>query len=231
MLRSLNILVVEDHELSRHALLTLLEHAGHRAVGVDCAEAVDDEGAQASPDLLIVDLNLPGESGLALTKRLRAAHPQLGVILMSSDSTPADRVAGFKGGVDIYLSKPVESSELLAAIESLARRLHGVDMASDATSVFLDQGRLRLTGESGSVKLTPSEVLMLRALAVAAGQRLENWQLIELLRKEPGSYNKAALEVRMVRLRNKLHRVSSQELCLIAIRGIGYQLCLSVRVG
>jgi DNA-binding response OmpR family regulator len=229
MSRSLIIVVVEDHELSRQALVALLQHAGHQVIGVDCAEAVDDEGAQAPSDLLIVDLNLPGESGLSLTRRLRAAHPQLGVIMVTSQSSTADRIAGFQSGVDIYLSKPIDPDEILAAVDSLARRLPGGDAASAASSVLLEQSGLRLSGEVSTVQLTPDEALILRALAGAAGQRLENWQLIELLGKDPDRYRKAALEVRMVRLRNKLHRVSARDACLIAVRGVGYQLGLTLR--
>lgn len=233
MLQKLNILVVEDHEGLRDAFVDLLTFEGHRVVGVDCAEAVDDEGAKAPPDLLVVDLNLPGENGISLTRRFRAAHPQAGIIMVTASSLVSDRIEGFRSGVDIYLNKPIEPSELLAAVEALARRLSRAAATAPGAvpaPIILDMASLQVVGPATSVRVTDGEALVLSALARAAGQRLESWQIIELLSEDPVSYTKAALEVRMVRLRKKLLQIGAQDPCIKAVRGTGYQLCVPLRV-
>jgi len=119
----LNIVVVEDNEDLREAIVDVLAALGHRVLGLSCAEELGDEGAQAMIDLLVVDLNLPGEDGVSLSRRLRSTQPGLCILMMTARDTVRDKVAGYEAGADIYLTKPVSIEELSAAVQSLGRRL------------------------------------------------------------------------------------------------------------
>jgi len=229
----LNILLVDDDDHGRDAMRAVLIQDGHEVIAVSSAEAVEDEGARASADLLITDLSLPAESGMSLSRRFRASHPRAGIIMITGSARPTDRAEAYRSGVDIYLSKPVEPVELLAAVQALAHRIKprpAPDPAPVLPELILDPIRLRLSGPLGSVDVSNAEMLLLSAMARAPGQRLENWQIIELLGEDPAVYRKTALEVRLVRLRKKFRDVAAQTGAIRAVRGSGYQLCVTVKV-
>lgn len=233
MAAGLSVLVVEDHDILREATVSLLARAGHRAVGVDCAEALAEATAGLSFDLFVIDINLPGEDGLSLARRLRATQPLAGIVIMTARGALPDRLAGYESGADLYLSKPVEPAELLAAIASLGRRV--VEAEARASSpqpprFSVDIGGRWLSGPGGEETLTPSEATLLAAFARARLRRLETWQLMELLGEDPQTYAKSALEVRILRLRQKLVRVGADDGCLKALRGYGYELAVPIGV-
>ncbi|MFW2454814.1 response regulator transcription factor [Methyloversatilis discipulorum] len=119
----LNLLIVEDNDDLRDSLADALGTRGHHVVALDCAEAVPEQAELTRLDLAIVDLNLPGEDGLALAQRLREAQPGLGIIMLTARAQSSDKVAGYEHGADIYLTKPVSLQELAGAVQALGRRL------------------------------------------------------------------------------------------------------------
>lgn len=231
-LSRLSIVVVEDHDDLREQLVELLAQHGHVANGLSCAEAVDEACGGSPVDLLIVDLNLPGESGLSLARRFRAAQPEAGIFMTTARNQLADRVAGYESGADIYFSKPVAPMELLAAVESLARRLEAALLHGQpaGAALTLDVAGMVLRGALGEVAVTNDEALVLAALARAASHRLETWQLLELLDRSTREITKANLEIRLVRLRKKLAQAGADGVTLRALRNQGYQLCVPLRV-
>ena len=222
----LNIVVVEDHDFLREITLDALRSKGYFVHGVDCAEALDD--LPCRPDLLVVDLNLPGEDGISLARRLRQAQPGIGIIMLTARDSLADRVTGYDSGADIYLIKPCALEELVAAVHSLGRRLQPA--AAVATPWQLDAHALQLAGPGGEVALSAGECVILSGLARARGRQLESWQLIELLGKNPDEYSKANLEVQLVRLRKKLSQAGCEGPSVKAVRGQGYQLCVELSI-
>ena len=127
---SLNIVLVEDHDLLRTVTESVLKEAGHNILALGCAEEVDEALSGMNPDLYILDLNLPGEDGISLARRIRRSHPRVGIIMTTVRSEVTDRLDGYESGADIYLPKPTDPSELLAAAVALTRRLrpeYGVD--------------------------------------------------------------------------------------------------------
>ena len=226
MATGLSILIVEDNDELRETTAEVLRGEGHHVIGVDCAEAVSEQFSAV--DLMLIDLNLPGEDGLALARRVRAAQPQLGIIMMTARRLPAEKKLGYESGADIYMPKPVAFEELTAAIASLARRLHPTP-GDDRLS--LHQARLMLDdGSSRQVPVSLCESTMLLPFTRAREQRLENWQLIELLKKDDAQDPKAALELQIVRLRKKLQQAGAASPSILSIRGWGYQLCLPLRI-
>ena len=136
MATHLNIVVVEDNHDLREAIVEVLTAQGHRVLGLSCSEELGDEGAQAVIDLLVVDLNLPGEDGVSLTRRLRATQPGLYILVMTARDTVRDKVSGYEAGADMYLTKPVSIEELTAAVKSLDRRLNATPAPSDNQAVL-----------------------------------------------------------------------------------------------
>ena len=227
----LNIIVVEDHDSLREMTVEALCEQGHNAIGVDCAEALPD-WLGMPPDVIVIDLNLPGEDGLSLARRVRAAQPGIGIIMLTARSKTFDKTTGYQRGADIYLTKPTSVEELGAAIQAIARRLKTASTPATETiaALTLDWQRLTLTGPLGQASLNALEATVLSALASALWQRMENWQLVKLLAKTEASYTKARLEVLIHRLRKKLLQAGADEHAIKVIRQVGYQLGVAVRV-
>ena len=224
----MNILVVEDHADLREATVAALCSMGHDARGIDCAEALDDELGAFRADLLVLDLNLPGEDGLSLARRIRAAEPGIGIIMVTGRTQVNDRMRGYGSGADIYLPKPASVEELGAAIQALARRIRPAASAGDAIS--LNPTKLQLQGPKQQVNVSDHESTLLLALSKAKDHRLENWQLMELSGSAVEDQNKAVLEVQIGRLRKKLELAGAPAPTIKAIRGTGYQLCVAVQI-
>jgi DNA-binding response OmpR family regulator len=218
---------VEDHDDLREVTVEALSSQGHHVVGVDCAEALTHMGHAMQIDLMVVDLNLPGEDGLSLARRIRLSQPDIGIIMATARGQAAERTKGYESGADIYLTKPASVGELRAAIRALSRRIKRSPVRASAQN--LDLNRRSLSGKAGEVGLTLHEATLLAALLRAPGYRLESWQLIESLGKTETGYSKASLEVQIVRLRKKLVQAGAAEQPIKAIHQWGYQLCVEIQ--
>ena len=233
MLTKLNIVLVEDHDALREIMTEILSAKGHHVTGIDCAEALDDQLSRSPIDLLIADLNLPGEDGLSLVRRVRLTQPLIGIIMVTARHEAADKVTGYDMGADIYLSKPVAPTELIAAVSSISRRLYAQSNQADFSNnsnLRLWSRNLLLCGPLGEVSITDTESVILTALARAPSQRLEIWQILEMLGINMDTYNKSTFEVRIARLRKKIISVGADKSCLRAVRMSGYQLCTPLLV-
>jgi DNA-binding response OmpR family regulator len=227
----MNIVLVEDNQDLRDAIVEVLSARGYRVLGLSCAEELGDEGAEARIDLLIVDLNLPGEDGVSLSRRLRRIQPSLCILMMTARDTVRDKVSGYEAGADIYLTKPVSIEELSAAVQSLERRLQNQEKPINNQVVLSVQvAGLQAHGPGGSVELTTIEVTLLSALARAPDQRLAYWQLLEIMTPELERTSQANLAVRMTRLRKKLCETGFDGNTLQVIRHEGYQLRVPVQL-
>jgi DNA-binding response OmpR family regulator len=222
----LNIIVVEDHDALREVTVEALRGMGHTVTGVDCAEKLDDECAGLTPDLLVIDLNLPGEDGISLARRIRNAQPEAGIIMVTARSQLADKLTGYESGADLYLTKPTSPEELGAAVQALARRIKASPQAQ--SSFRLNLPARTLHGPQGNASLSAHEATMLAAFARAPAGSLESWQLLELSGKQGEEFTKRTLEVQIVRLRKKLAQTGLDKHALKSIRRWGYQLCVKV---
>ena len=228
----LNVVLVEDHDTLRQMLAQALQEANHTVVALSCAEELEDVAAGQPVDVFLVDLNLPGEDGLSLTERLRAAYPLAGIIIVTARSGLNDKLEGYAHGADLYLTKPLEVPELCAAVAAQGRRRKRVQglLAQQHTYTLLQQ-QLQLTKTGHPpVNMSPAETVILVTFARAPGQRLAYWQLAEALGLDLQTYAKASLEVRIVRLRKKLVEAGAPATCIEAVRGHGYQLCIELRI-
>lgn len=224
----LNIVVVEDHDALREVTVDALRAMGHEVRGANCAEALDDELASFRADLLVLDLGLPGEDGISLARRIRAAQPDIGIIMVTARHQRQDVLDGYGSGADIYLTKPTSPEELGAAIQALARRIHAA-VSSNGT-LGINESTLRLSGPDAEVDLSDQECSMLIALSRSPGNRLETWQLLELSGRAVDEHGKRALEVQIVRVRKKLEQSGAKGPTIKSIRGSGYQLCVHLDI-
>ena len=101
----LNVVVVEDHAVLRKVTAELLRQEGHHVTALACAEDLEDQAGAPHADLFIIDINLPGEDGLSLAARLRAVHPELGIIMLTGRDQPQGMTAGYRTGADQHLNE------------------------------------------------------------------------------------------------------------------------------
>lgn len=224
---ALKILVVEDNDALREVTLTFLQHEGHYVRGIAQAEEIDDIPGGFVADVYVIDLNLPDEDGLSLTRRLRAAQPDVGIVIVTARTQIGDRVLGYNSGADLYLTKPVDPQELRAVIRTMGKRMLAFGWQSQA--MVLDLKRMLLISPEAQVELTASDALLLSALARAPGYKLERWQLAEIVGGTDAETPSAStLEMRISRLRKKLSAVGALAPHIKAQHKVGYTLCTPV---
>ncbi|MDR2613965.1 MAG: response regulator [Candidatus Accumulibacter sp.] len=218
----MKILVVEDDADLSGALARALERRGFAVTpcfdGVKAFQAI----RQDTHDIILLDLELPGEDGLHLLQRMRNAGIKTPVLILTARSSIGDRVAGLNAGGDDYLSKPFDLDELEARINALARRIRGHEESGAAC------GNLRFERDSGAfyvdgepLDLTPREQLMLGALIVRRGRAMTKERLFRIVFFDDEQVRLEAIEVIAYRLRKKLAGTGAE---LMTLRGLGYLL-------
>lgn len=224
----LTVMVVEDHDALRLATLRVLQQAGFEVVGLSCAEDLDDEHEARLYDGYVIDLSLPGEDGLSLVMRLRQARPRASIIMTTARTHLNDRIKGYDAGADIYMPKPVDPQELVAALRGLMTRskmFQGIEHG-----LQLDPRQMLLAGSAGQAKMAASEVRVLMALATAKDQTLERWQLMMQLSPDGEDISSDSLQVRLSQLRKKMSQCGVDGESIKALRGLGYRLCVPLVV-
>ncbi|MEN9763805.1 MAG: DNA-binding response regulator [Pseudomonadota bacterium] len=233
MEKNLRIGIVEDNDDLRNSLAEVLGSLGHLVTAFSCAEDTDDSTVAETLDLLLLDLNLPGEDGLSLAARLKRVQPRLRVVMMTTRTAVDERVRGYEMGADLYLPKPVSERELLAAVGALARQIQNdtVEDARDRSALLqLNIQTLQLSSHSATVSINAVEGALLAALARAPGQRLQSWQLLQATGEDTSEAALGNLPVRMTRLRGKLIQAGYPSDSLKALRNSGYQLCVNLEL-
>jgi DNA-binding response OmpR family regulator len=225
----MRVMLVEDHDDLREATLAVLQANGFTAVGLAAAEEVDDLLQYNRPALYVVDLNLPGEDGLSLARRIRAAQPGAGIVMTTARTHITDRVQGYESGADIYLPKPVDPAELVAALRSLGVRISSREAERQGVAV-LDSNARTLTGPSGMVKLSESELRLLSALTTAKEHMLERWQVAVHLGSPEADISRDSLQNRISQLRKKMSVCLGAGEFIRSVRKEGYKLWVDLHV-
>ena len=226
MSSNLSIAVVEDHDFLRVSTVNLLRERGYRAEGYFCAEDLVEDNIIIQPDLYIIDLNLPGEDGLSLAKRIRAARSDVGIVMVTARGHIQDKVQGYASGADIYLPKPVDPDELLAVVDRFSHKVMQ-DKVVSGDAVF-SYSKLLLEKDAQHVHLTQSEGNLLNAFLMAPSQILERWQVMEVMAVKGETISDASMEVRIGTLRKKLTSIGITTPSIQSIRKLGYRLCLAL---
>ena len=224
------ILLVEDDARLRERLARYLANEGFRVTAAENAADARAKLAFINPDLMVLDVMMPGESGLQLTESIRRDHGHdLPVLLLTARGAPEDRIAGFDAGADDYLGKPFEPRELLLRIRALLRRVAAPppEPVAESGPVVLgeasfDTERGELRGPHGVIRLTGGEVALLTALARRPNEVLSREDLVATL--EMDETGERAIDVQMTRLRRKIEVDPREPRFLHTVRGRGYVL-------
>lgn len=232
----LTIAIVEDDVILREELGHFLGSQGHIVHELISGTALDDLFQETTADIVILDLNLPGQSGFEIAQRYRTAYPELGIIILSARTGTVDRINSYEQGADIYVPKPCPPGELLATIKGLARRVrHG--NSSDGWRLDTIRHVLFKASDMISLQLLAVETSILQSLALAPRQQLSGEDLCVLM-AESGlnaetseALTRRALENKISRLRKKFSELANTEPTIIrSIRNEGYQLCIPITV-
>ena len=228
------VALVEDDRMLREEVVEHLTAHEFVVHAVSSAAGFDDLASRVALDLFVIDWNLPGESGLSLSRRLREAMPGAGIVLMTARVALHDRLTGYRqGGADVYLTKPVAPDELVAVLLSLGRRVKPAD-SGQAWSLDLRDRTLQGPQPQQKIRLTGREKTLLLALVQAKDNTLESGALCDLYGSDDSDdlMSKRTLEELVARLRKKLKAVQepTAEAAIKSVWGVGYQLCLRINL-
>jgi DNA-binding response OmpR family regulator len=213
------IIVVEDSEPLREEMVFQLEMAGFSVRGAHDARALDALLAQEPCDLLVLDLNLPGEDGFSIARRL-CDRQRRGIIMLTARDDIEDKLRGFTDGADIYLVKPVDRRELAACIRALHRRL--VPASSVDSGWRIKQDARQLLSPDGQVlDLTPQDLTVLALLIEQPGSTRSRKELVCALGINFINTPEGRINTMVSRLRQKLTTFDA-ELRIVAWRNQGY---------
>jgi two-component system OmpR family response regulator/two-component system copper resistance phosphate regulon response regulator CusR len=224
----MDILIIEDDAAIGKAVQKGLAEAGHECTWTGHGTAGLDMARTQKHDLIILDLMVPGISGMAILERLRGEGIKTPVLVLTALGSVDDRVQGLRKGADDYLVKPFAMPELLARIEALCRRSNIKPSQSlEVGDLVLDLPTRRVTSGGQQIDLTPTEFSILEMLMRHAGQVVTRKMLCESLWQSDWEGTTNVIEVHINRLRSKLQR-GGRESLIHTVRGRGYALRTSL---
>lgn len=216
------ILVIEDEELIREELVLMLEQAEYRVDKITDFHHVTEQIINLSPDLILLDLNLPNESGFQISKRIKnkSSFP---ILVLTSRDQLKDEIQALKLGADEYLTKPFRKERLLARIKNLLRRYEGRANLLERNNFLLDRNTYTLYIDGNSVVLPQNQGKLLEALLVADSTIVTKEELSMALWGTTEFIDENALQVNMTRLRKVMKEVGMVQQ-IETVRGMGYRL-------
>jgi DNA-binding response OmpR family regulator len=218
------ILVIDDDESLRDTIGVMLEQEGFRAVLEADGDAGFERALLLKPDLILVDLRLPGMSGVEICRRLRAAEVRTPLIVLSAIGDEIDKVLLLEVGADDYVVKPFGTRELLARIRAVLRR-----SAADARKVVhfsdneVDIERRMVMRRGEELKLTPAEYNLLTFFLNNAGRPLTRDMILNSVWGYASSPNTRTVDAHVVKLRQKLEPEPNSPRHFLTVHGVGYR--------
>ncbi|HEX2889472.1 response regulator [Vineibacter terrae] len=225
-----HVLVVDDDQRLRELLRSFLSRNSFRVTVAGDATEARERLASMDFDLMVLDVMMPGESGLDLTAALRQQKKPIPILMLTAMGEAKDRIAGFERGADDYLPKPFEPRELLLRINSILRRatVQATPAATPPAVAVVRLGELRfdtkrgeLTNGDKRIKLTDAERALLTVFTLNLGQDMSRETLARLV---GGEVNVRTIDVQVTRLRRKIEDDPKFPRYLQTVRGTGYRL-------
>jgi len=221
-----HILVVDDEPKLRALLSRFLSENGFRVTMAESAAEARDKLRFMDFDLMVLDVMMPGESGLELTGDLRGERaPAMPILLLTARGAPEDIIAGFEAGADDYLGKPFDPRILLARIRAMLRRAQPPATPAGPLQLgpaVFDSARAELVGPNSRIRLTGAELALLMAFAARPHEILSREALASALGLD--DVNERAIDVQVTRLRRKIETDPREPRFLHTVRGKGYIL-------
>lgn len=233
-----HVLVVDDDSEIRSLLREYLQKNGYRVTAVADGKGMWAALDEAHPDIVVLDLMLPGDDGLVLCRNLRA-RSEMPVIMLTARGEETDRIIGLEMGADDYLAKPFNPRELLARIKSILRRSRALPdnlQPEEASTIrfagwTLDLGARNLLSPEGViVALSGTEYKLLRIFLAHPNRVLNRDQLIDLMLSRDASPFDRSIDVQVSRLRHRLDEGAKEPAIIKTVRGEGYVLSVTVEV-
>jgi two-component system phosphate regulon response regulator OmpR len=229
--RTDKILVVDDDARIRDLLRRYLTQEGFEVILAEDGKALNRIILRETVDLIVLDLMMPGEDGLSICRRLRAANDRTPIIMLTAKGEDVDRIVGLEVGADDYLGKPFNPRELLARVHAVLRRrpkqeAPGAPSAENETVQFgpfsLDLGQRILRKGEEEVPLTTGEFAMLKALVRHPRQPLSREKLAQLARGREFEPFDRSLDVQVSRLRKMVEQDAASPRYIQTVWGVGY---------
>jgi two-component system phosphate regulon response regulator OmpR len=224
-----HLLIVDDDERIRKLLQKFLMRHGFLVTAARDAAHARRILSGLEFDMIILDVMMPGEDGLTLTRSLRETMTTP-ILLLTAKGETGHRIEGLEAGADDYLAKPFEPKELLLRINAILRRMPEVT-PQDTTPKVLSLGPIRYDMERGElwhgenlVRLTATEIHLMKIFAAKPGESLSRSKLVEELGRDRGQAQERAVDVQITRLRRKIEADPKQPRYLQTVRGAGYML-------
>lgn len=225
------IIVVDDEAATREMVGDYLGMHGYSVALCEGGEALRRAVGEAQPDLVVLDLNMPGEDGLSLVRFLRQ-RGHVPIIMLTATASAIDRVVGLELGADDYIAKPCEMRELLARVRSVLRRAGAPAGSGEAEpragsvrmgTKWLDLDARLLRDEDGiEHPLTSSEFSLLKAFAENPKRVLTRERLLDLAQARDAEAFDRAIDVRITRIRRKIEPDPARPRIIRTVRGAGY---------
>lgn len=227
------LLVEDDPEINVLVARAMREH-GYRVSIATNGKTLDRAMSDSRPDLILLDLMLPGESGLAICRRLRAVST-VPIVILTALGAETDRVVGLEMGADDYLSKPFSIRELLARVRAVLRRSRLSDLPDRQTAIFsfdnwrLNLNKRQLRGPDGSqLALTSGEFTILSVFCQHPGRVLSREQLLDLAHGRSASLFDRSIDIQVSRLRRKIEADPKAPTMIVTVRNGGYMFTPTV---
>ena len=223
---SRTILVVDDEPRIVELARDYLEHAGFRVITAHDGHAALQAARRDRPDLVVLDLGLPGLDGLDVTRELRR-DGSTPIVMVTARDDELDKLLGLELGADDYLTKPFSPRELVARVKAVLRRADRTVEAADVIRVGelqLDVPRMRTEVSGITVDLTPTEFTLLATLARQPGRIFTRSQLLDALHGIAFESYERAIDSHIKNLRRKLEPDPRQPRFVLTVYGVGYRL-------
>jgi two-component system alkaline phosphatase synthesis response regulator PhoP len=220
------VLVVDDELKITRLVRDYLEQAGFVVVTASDGSGALAAARSAKPDLIVLDLGLPGIDGLDVIKRLRKVS-NVPVVVITARAEEADRIVGLELGADDYVTKPFSPKELVARVRAVLRRTEGQLTGADILRVadlVIDSARREVQRRGQAIELTQTEFDLLHVLAGNAGRVFTRGQLLEVIHGVAVDTYERAIDAHIKNLRKKLERDPTRPRYLLTVHGVGYKL-------
>jgi two-component system alkaline phosphatase synthesis response regulator PhoP len=220
------ILVVDDEPRITRLVRDYLERAGFAVSAASSGPEAVQRARSERPDLVVLDLGLPGLDGLDVTRALRR-DGDVPIIMLTARDDEADRIVGLELGADDYVTKPFSPRELVARVRAILRRRTPQSHAADllhAGGLELDVPRMRLSVDGRPVDLTPTEFQLLAAMAREPGRVFTRGQLLDALHGVAFESYERAIDAHVKNIRRKIEPDPREPRHLLTVYGVGYRL-------
>lgn len=218
------VLVVDDEPRIARLVADYLQQAGFRVVEAGDGNAALDEFRRRQPDLIVLDLGLPGLDGLDVIRAVRKSS-DVPIIILSARADETDRVVGLELGADDYVVKPFGGRELVARVRALLRRVSAVvpEDVHHVGPVTVDIPKMRVTVDDSAVELTPTEFQLLATLIAQPGRVFTRGQLLDAIHGVSFESYERAVDAHVKNIRRKLGSERGQPRYLLTVHGVGYK--------